>query len=56
MLDLAELTDAWAHGWSLSRGTTPPVAITGGLKIDIDLTRGLARYVLKPYDSSWDAN
>jgi len=50
MLDLAELTNAWAHGWSVSRGTTPPVAITGGLKIDIDQTRNIARYVLEPYD------
>ena len=50
MLDLAELTNAWAHGWSLSRGTTPPIAITSGLKIDIDPARNIARYVLKPYD------
>lgn len=50
MFDLAELTDAWAHGWSLSRGTTPPVAITGGLRIDIDPARNIARYVLQPYD------
>lgn len=50
MRDLAELTDAWAHGWAVSRGTAPPVAITGGLKIDIDQNRNLARYVLEPYD------
>ena len=50
MLDLAGLTNAWAHGWSVSRGTTPPAAITGGLKIDIDQTRNVARYVLEPYD------
>jgi hypothetical protein len=50
MLDLAELTDAWAHGWSLSRGTSPPSAITGGLKIDIDPAGNIARYVLMPYD------
>ncbi|RLP82513.1 hypothetical protein EAD89_28500 [Micromonospora sp. BL4] len=50
MLELAELTKAWAHGWSVSRGTTPPVAISGGLKIDIDQTRNTARYILEPYN------
>lgn len=50
MLDPAELTNAWARGWSVSRGTTPPVAIAGALKIDIDQARDIARYVLEPYD------
>ncbi|WP_231953797.1 hypothetical protein [Actinoplanes derwentensis] len=50
MLELAELTNAWAYGCSVSRGTTPPVAITGGLSIDIDRTNNISRYVLEPYD------
>lgn len=40
----------WACGWAVSRGTSPPVAITGGLKINIDQPRNIARYVLDPYD------
>jgi GNAT superfamily N-acetyltransferase len=48
--DLAELVIVWAHGWAVSRGTPPPAAITGGLKIDIDRPRNIARYVLNAGD------
>ena len=48
MLDLAELTTAWAHGWAVSRGLPSPVPITGGLMITIDRPANRARYVLYP--------
>jgi GNAT superfamily N-acetyltransferase len=48
--ELAELTSAWARGWAVSRGTPPPVPITGGLMINIDPSRNVARYVLSPDD------
>jgi GNAT superfamily N-acetyltransferase len=49
-IPLAELTTAWAHGWAVCRGTSPPVAMHGGLMITIDRPRNTARYVLDPYD------
>ena len=50
MLELAELTSAWAHGWAVSRGRPPPVAVAGGLMINLDESRNIARYVLYPGD------
>jgi GNAT superfamily N-acetyltransferase len=49
MLD-RELTEAWARGWAASRGTTPPTPIAGGMRIDIDTARDVARFVLQPHD------
>jgi GNAT superfamily N-acetyltransferase len=50
VLDLAELILVWARGWAVSRGMPPPVEITGGLMINIDRPRNIARYVLNADD------
>lgn len=50
MPDLRELTDAWARGWAVSRGTPPPVVIAGGLRITTDRAAAVSRYVLDPGD------
>ena len=48
MFDPAELTTVWARGWAVSRGKAPPVAVNGGLMINIDEPGRKARYVLDP--------
>jgi GNAT superfamily N-acetyltransferase len=43
------LVNAWVHGWARSRGTSAPVAIDGGLRVDLGRT-GPSRYVLHTFD------
>jgi hypothetical protein len=49
-LDLPELVSAWVHGWALSRGTSGPVVIAGGLRVDLAPSGRPARYVLHTVD------
>jgi len=50
MLEIAELTSAWAHGWATSRGRPAPIPIAGGLRIDLGPPDKPARYVLHTHD------
>lgn len=40
------LARAWADGWTISRGTPPPVEVPEGYRIDVGLPGHLTRYVL----------
>lgn len=40
---------AWARGWTVSRGTPPPVAVPGGWRIKVGLPNHTVRYVLPAY-------
>ena len=50
MLSLTELTVAWVYGWTISRGTPPPVAVVGGVRVDGGQPGNPTRYVLHAYD------
>lgn len=50
MFDLAEMVSAWVHGWAISRGTSMPVAIADGLRVDLGPSGQPARYVLHTFD------
>jgi len=52
-LDLAAdpaVVAAWVTGWTLSRGTPPPVPFDGGLRVDVGLPVQRARYVLPRFE------
>lgn len=42
----AELTTLWAHGWSVSRGTPPPVPTRWGLRIEVGAPNQVRRHLL----------
>jgi len=50
MPEIAELTSAWVHGWATSRSRPAPIAIAGGLRIDLGQPDRPARYVLHTHD------
>jgi GNAT superfamily N-acetyltransferase len=50
MFDLAEMVSAWVHGWAISRGTSMPVAIADGLRVDLGPSGQPARFVLHTFD------
>jgi hypothetical protein len=50
VLDLVELTGAWIHGWTISRGMPPPTSIPGGFRVDVGHPDHPARYVLHTYN------
>ncbi len=43
---LEDCLEGWVHGWSVSRGTPPPVALPEGYRIDVGRPHHLVRYVL----------
>lgn len=43
--------DAWVHGWTISRGTSVPVKVRGGYRVDVGLPGHQVRYVLPTYDA-----
>jgi GNAT superfamily N-acetyltransferase len=42
----ADLVRAWVHGWARSRGTSPPVALPSGWRIEVGLPGHIVRVVL----------
>jgi GNAT superfamily N-acetyltransferase len=42
----ADLTTRWAEGWTVSRGTPPPVPTRWGLRIEVGAPNQLRRHVL----------
>jgi GNAT superfamily N-acetyltransferase len=47
---LSALTAAWVHGWCVSRGAPPPVAIPGGFRLEVGSPKHPVRYVLHSHD------
>lgn len=43
---------AWAKGWAVSRGTSAPVEIPEGFRIDVGRPEHRVRYVIPRYDES----
>jgi GNAT superfamily N-acetyltransferase len=48
----AELTQSWAEGWTVSRGTAAPVATPWGLRIEVGAPNQLRRHVLLDPDEA----
>ncbi|GIG86379.1 GNAT family N-acetyltransferase [Plantactinospora endophytica] len=46
-----ELMTAWGRGWAVSRGTSAPVEVVGGFRIDVGLPGHRVRHVLHSYDA-----
>ena len=52
MADGRMLMIEWAHGWSVSRGARMPVAVDGGVRVDVNRPAASSRYVLAAFDST----
>jgi GNAT superfamily N-acetyltransferase len=48
----SRLARAWVAGWSVSRGTEPPVELPEGFRVDVGLPHHVARYVLLDADEA----
>ncbi|MBF9132287.1 GNAT family N-acetyltransferase [Plantactinospora sp. S1510] len=46
-----ELTMAWGRGWAVSRGTSAPVGVPGGFRVDVGLPGHRVRHVLHTHDA-----
>ncbi|MFC6017615.1 GNAT family N-acetyltransferase [Plantactinospora solaniradicis] len=46
-----ELVMAWGRGWAVSRGTSAPVGVSGGFRVDVGLPGHRVRHVLHTYDA-----
>jgi GNAT superfamily N-acetyltransferase len=42
---------AWGRGWAVSRGTSAPVEVPGGFRVDVGLPGHRVRHVLHTYDA-----
>ncbi|GAA1527500.1 hypothetical protein GCM10009678_06450 [Actinomadura kijaniata] len=45
-----EVVDDWVRGWTVSRGTSAPVAVPDGYRIDVGRPGHLVRYVVPRFD------
>ncbi|PRC90915.1 GNAT family N-acetyltransferase [Solimicrobium silvestre] len=48
-----EIVKAWVLGWTLSRGTAPPVQIENAYRVDVGLPDHCTRYVLPQLDPNF---
>jgi len=48
---VSELLMAWGRGWAVSRGTSAPVEVPGGFRVDVGLPAHRVRHVLHTYDA-----
>ncbi|GIG70916.1 GNAT family N-acetyltransferase [Phytomonospora endophytica] len=49
-LPLPELVEAWVSGWALSRATPAPIAIPGGVRVEVGDVGHRVRHVFHTYD------